>query len=89
MVLSSSSEQAIVSPTSKRNRLSILAGIGTLLVLGVVIFGIYSLFFAGVNPGPSFLEELRAGTIKESDIRSVEILQLDSGGGGPFFESDN
>jgi hypothetical protein len=88
VVASSSDQMATVPATPKRKQLAVLTGIGVLLVLAGIIFGIYLLFFAGVNHGPSFIEKLRAGTIAESDIRSAEILKLDAGGGWPFSEDD-
>ena len=70
----------------KSKRFLVLAGAALLLILAVVVGGIYLWLFAGVNPGASFIEELRNGAITESDIESIKILKFDSGGGWPFSE---
>ncbi len=84
----SSSDQNAMTAHPKRKRPSVLVGVVLLLALAVAGFFIYLQFFAGVNPGPTFLQELRAGTVSESDIRSVEILKFDPGAGWPFAEKD-
>ncbi|PHS10668.1 MAG: hypothetical protein COA78_10930 [Blastopirellula sp.] len=81
-------KQTTAKKPPRRKRLFVVTRLGILLGLVVVIWGTYSLFFAGVNPGPSVIDELRAGTITEADIKSIEILKFDPGAGWPFSESE-
>ncbi len=88
MNVSVTEKQAAAKKPPRRKRLFVLAGFGVLLGLVVVIWGMYSLFFSGVNPGPSVIDELRSGMIAEADIKSIEILKFDPGAGWPFSESE-
>ena len=81
-------KQASATTRPTRKRPFVVAGLGVLLVVAVIIWCAYSLLFRGVNPGPSLIDELRAGTIAKADIKSIEILRFDPGAGWPFSEPE-
>ncbi|MHC2065926.1 hypothetical protein ACYFX5_00500 [Bremerella sp. T1] len=74
--------------STRLNRLLIAKGLGVLFGFTVIAWCTYSLFFAGVNPGPTFVDEIRVGKFTEADIKSIEILKFDPGAGWPFTESE-
>jgi hypothetical protein len=56
--------------------------------LFVCIYGSICTFFYGIRPGPSFIEELQSGHIKQTDVVQFEILHFNASWGWPFRESD-
>jgi hypothetical protein len=78
--------QAPITENQKRFRALVLRGFVILLLLALVSLGIHSLFFAGLNSGPTLIDELRAGRVSEGNIKSIEILKFDPGAGWPFSE---
>jgi hypothetical protein len=60
-----------LSPRAKQARLAILVLVAACIVSAVI----YSVFFFGIQPGPSFIQELRTDHTALSKIRAVQILK--------------
>ena len=91
MIASTKHSVTVPATKSRPNRVLVLRVAAVALgvaIIATIAWTIHFLFFAGVNPGPSFIEELRTGAITESDIKRIEILKFDPGAGWPFSERD-
>jgi len=88
MTASTNLRQTTPPKAAGRKRVFVLRVAAGVVVVATIAWGVHSLFFAGVNPGPSLIQELRTGAITESGIQAIEILKFDPGAGWPFSERE-
>jgi hypothetical protein len=88
MTASANRKEGIFSKPMGFNRAVFAAVVVGFLVCAASGWCFHWLFFAGVNPGPTLIQELRTGAITASDMKAIDILKFDAGGGWPFSERE-
>jgi len=66
----------------------VLLSAAAAVTVSVLGYQVYLMFFGGIQPGPSLIEELRSGRVTAASMERVDVLRFDPGGGWPILESD-